>query len=159
MIILFAVKWGIVELRAVDGEAFGYAGEAIRQALEALDNRVPLIGFAGAPFTLASYAIEGGQLPGLCSNQKPHVFLSQQSWHQLMSKTLSCGCGVSAGSKSSGSPSDSNCLIVWVGCLSPGDYEEYVLPHVQSIFSALRVEGIPLIYFGTGTTGPAAINA
>ena len=53
-------EMGIVELRAVDGEAFGYAGEAIRQALEALDNRVPLIGFAGAPFTLASYAIEGG---------------------------------------------------------------------------------------------------
>jgi len=144
-------EMGIVELRAVDGEAFGYAGEAIRQALEALDNRVPLIGFAGAPFTLASYAIEGGSSRDY-ARTKQLMFSQPTVWHQLMSKLsavvveylrVQCRAGAQA----------IQLFDSWVGCLSPGDYEEYVLPHVQSIFSALRVEGIPLIYFGTGTTG------
>ena len=144
-------EMGIVELRAVDGEAFGYAGEAMRQALEALDNRVPLIGFAGAPFTLASYAIEGGSSRDY-ARTKNLMFSQPTVWHQLMSK-LSAVVVEYLRVQSRAGAQAIQLFDSWVGCLSPGDYEEYVLPHVQSIFSALKVEGIPLIYFGTGTTG------
>ncbi len=142
---------GIVQLRSVDGDAFGYAGDAIHHALAALDDRVPLIGFAGAPFTLASYAIEGGSSRDY-ARTKQLMFSQPIVWHQLMSKfsavvieylRVQSRAGVHA----------IQLFDSWVGCLSPADYEEYVLPHVQSIFSALRVEGIPLIYFGTGTAG------
>ena len=142
---------GIVELRAVDGDAFGYAGEAIRQALEALDDRVPLIGFAGAPFTLASYAIEGGSSRDY-ARTKQLMFSQPTVWHQLLSK-LSAVVVEYLRVQSRAGAQAIQLFDSWVGCLSPGDYEEYVLPHVQTIFSALRVEGIPLIYFGTGTTG------
>ena len=144
-------EMGIVELRAVDGEAFGYAGEAIRQALEALDDRVPLIGFAGAPFTLASYAIEGGSSRDY-ARTKRLMFSQPTVWHQLLSK-LSAVVVEYLRVQSRAGAQAIQLFDSWVGCLSPGDYEEYVLPHVRSIFSALRVEGIPLIYFGTGTTG------
>jgi uroporphyrinogen decarboxylase len=144
-------EMGIVELRAVDGEAFAYAGEAIRQALDALDNRVPLIGFAGAPFTLASYAIEGGSSRDY-ARTKQLMFSQPIVWHQLMAK-LSAVVIEYLRVQSRAGAQAIQLFDSWVGCLSPGDYEEYVLPHVQSIFSALRVEGIPLIYFGTGTTG------
>ena len=142
---------GIVELRAVDGEAFGYAGEAIRQTLDALESRVPLIGFAGAPFTLASYAIEGGSSRDY-ARTKQLMFSQPIVWHQLLSK-LSAVVVEYLRVQSRAGAQAIQLFDSWVGCLSPGDYEEYVLPHVQSIFSALRVEGIPLIYFGTGTTG------
>ena len=144
-------EMGIVELLAVDGEAFGYAGEAIRQAREALDNRVPLIGFAGAPFTLASYAIEGGSSRDY-ARTKQLMFSQPTVWHQLLSK-LSAVVVEYLRVQSRAGAQAIQLFDSWVGCLSPGDYEEYVLPHVQAIFSALRVEGIPLIYFGTGTTG------
>jgi len=144
-------EMGIVELRAVDGSAFGYAGEAIRQTLAALDSRVPLIGFAGAPFTLASYAIEGGSSRDY-ARTKQLMFSQPTVWHQLMSK-LSAVVVEYLRVQSRAGAQAIQLFDSWVGCLSPGDYEEYVLPHVQSIFSALRVEGVPLIYFGTGTTG------
>jgi uroporphyrinogen decarboxylase len=73
-------------------------------------------------------------------------------WHQLMSK-LSAVVVEYLRVQSRAGAQAIQLFDSWVGCLSPGDYEEYVLPHVQAIFSALRVEGIPLIYFGTGTTG------
>jgi len=141
----------IVQLRSVDGDAFGYAGEAIRQALEALDGRVPLIGFAGAPFTLASYAIEGGSSRDY-ARTKQLMFSQPIVWHQLMSK-LSAVVIEYLRVQSRAGAQAIQLFDSWVGSLSPGDYEEYVLPHVQGIFSALREEGLPLIYFGTGTAG------
>ncbi|MGD9851370.1 MAG: uroporphyrinogen decarboxylase [Nitrospirales bacterium] len=142
---------GIVGLRSVDGEAFGYAGEAIRCTLAALENRVPLIGFAGAPFTLASYAIEGGSSRDY-ARTKQLMFSQPVVWHQLLSK-LSAVVIEYLRVQSRAGAHAIQLFDSWVGSLSPGDYEEYVLPHVQAIISALRVEGIPIIYFGTGTTG------
>ncbi|MCA9462859.1 MAG: uroporphyrinogen decarboxylase [Nitrospira sp.] len=142
---------GIVGLRSVDGEVFGYAGEAIRCTLAALENRVPLIGFAGAPFTLASYAIEGGSSRDY-ARTKQLMFSQPIVWHQLLSK-LSAVVIEYLRVQSRAGAQAIQLFDSWVGALSPGDYEEYVLPHVQSIIAALRVEGIPIIYFGTGTTG------
>ncbi len=141
----------VVQLPAVDGEAFTYAGEAIRQTLSALEDRVPLIGFAGAPFTLASYAIEGGSSRDYFRT-KQLMFSQPIVWHQLMSK-LSAVVIEYLRVQSRAGAQAIQLFDSWVGCLNPSDYEEYVLPHVQAIFSALRIEGIPLIYFGTGTAG------
>jgi uroporphyrinogen decarboxylase len=144
-------EMGIFQLRPVDGEAFAYAGEAIRQTLKALDDQVPLIGFAGAPFTLASYAIEGGSSRDYFRT-KQLMFTQPTVWHQLLSK-LSAVVVEYLRVQSRAGAHALQLFDSWVGCLSPDDYEEYVLPHVQNIFSALRIEGIPLIYFGTGTAG------
>lgn len=144
-------EMGIFHLRSVDGEAFAYAGEAIRQTLKALDDKVPLLGFAGAPFTLASYAIEGGSSRDY-ARTKQLMFSQPTVWHQLLSK-LSAVVVEYLRVQSRAGAHALQLFDSWAGCLSPGDYEEYVLPHVQSIFSALRIEGIPLIYFGTGTAG------
>ena len=139
----------IMRLRAVDGEVFGYAGEAIRQTRQALAGRVPLIGFAGAPFTLASYAIEGGSSRDY-RRTKDMMFACPDLWNALLTK-LSNGVieylrvQIQAGAQAI------QLFDSWVGCLNPDDYEEYVLPHTQRIFDALAAEGIPKIYFGTGT--------
>ncbi|MGB0909729.1 MAG: uroporphyrinogen decarboxylase [Nitrospirales bacterium] len=139
----------IAELIPVDGESFEYAGKAIRCARQALADRVPLIGFAGAPFTLASYAIEGGSSRDY-RRTKDLMFARPDLWHALLTK-LSNGVieylqvQVQAGAQAI------QLFDSWVGCLSPDDYEEYVLPHTQRIFEALKSHGIPQIYFGTGT--------
>ena len=139
----------IQKLPPIDGESFGYAGEAIRQTRQALAGRVPLIGFAGAPFTLASYAIEGGSSRDY-QLTKQMMFARPDLWHALLEK-LSNGVieylrvQIAAGAQAI------QLFDSWVGCLSPDDYEEYVLPHVQNIFQAIKTEGLPRIYFGTGT--------
>ena len=142
---------GIVGLRSVDGEVFAYAGEAIRCALEALEGRVPLIGFAGAPFTLASYAIEGGSSRDY-ARTKQLMFAQPAVWHQLLAK-LSAVVIEYLRVQSRAGAQAIQIFDSWVGALAPVDYEEYVLPHIQAIIAALRVEGVPIIYFGTGTTG------
>lgn len=136
-------------LRAVDGDAFPYAGEAITQTRRALAGRVPLIGFAGAPFTLASYAIEGGSSRAYATT-KQLMYADPTTWHTLLAKfakvvTHYLQVQIRAGAQAV------QLFDSWVGCLAPGDYEEYVLPHVQTVFQNLKPEGVPLIYFGTGT--------
>ncbi|WP_454062200.1 uroporphyrinogen decarboxylase [Candidatus Nitrospira salsa] len=139
----------VERLIPVDGESFGYAGAAIAMTRKALANRVPLIGFAGAPFTLASYAIEGGSSRDYRLT-KDMMFARPDLWHALLTK-LSNGVieylqvQIHAGAQAI------QLFDSWVGCLSPDDYEEYVLPHTQRIFTALASAGVPKIYFGTGT--------
>ncbi len=139
----------VQRLIPVDGESFEYAGEAIRQARQALAGRVPLIGFAGAPFTLASYAIEGGSSRDYMRT-KDMMFARPDLWHALLTKLANgvieyLRVQIKAGAQAI------QLFDSWVGCLSPDDYEEYVLPHTQRIFSSLESEGVPRIYFGTGT--------
>ncbi len=143
------VENDIQQLIPVDGESFAYAGEAIRLARQALADRVPLIGFAGAPFTLASYAIEGGSSRDYMRT-KDMMFARPDLWHTLLTKLSNAvieylNVQIRAGAQAI------QLFDSWVGCLSPDDYEEYVLPHTQRIFSALESKGIPKIYFGTGT--------
>ena len=139
----------VKSLRAVDGDAFHYAGEAIRQAKQGLEGRVPLIGFAGAPFTLASYAIEGGSSRDYLRT-KTLMYTDPKLWHQLLSALAKVvvqylKIQIHAGAQAI------QLFDSWVGCLNPCDYEEYALPYTQCIFEALKSEGVPLIYFGTGT--------
>ena len=139
----------VERLPDIGGEAFEYAFHAVRQTQVALADRVPLIGFAGAPFTLASYAIEGGSSRDYIRT-KQMMFARSESWHRLLSKFVRVvveylRVQIRAGAQAI------QLFDSWVGCLNPCDYEEYVLPHVQAIVQSLKPEGVPLIYFGTGT--------
>ena len=136
-------------LRVIDGDELGYVGEAIQQARRALAGRVPLIGFAGAPFTLASYAIEGGGSRQYIET-KQFMYREPEAWHRLMDKLARVVTGYLRRQIRAGAQAV-QLFDSWVGCLSPGDYAEYVLPHVQLVFDGLKREQIPLIHFGTGT--------
>src|SRR3989441_2071824 len=136
-------------LRLVGGEELRFVAEAIRLARRALDGRVPLIGFAGAPFTLASYAIEGGASRHYIET-KSLMYREPAVWHRLLDKlarvvTEYLKSQIRAGAQAV------QLFDSWVGCLSPEDYREYVQPHVRLIFDGLKGENVPLIHFGTGT--------
>src|SRR6476620_7138972 len=136
-------------LRSIEGAELKYVYDAIRQARQALTGRVPLIGFAGATFTLASYAIEGGGSRNYI-HTKQMMYREPDAWHRLMDKLARVVTGYLRRQIQAGAQAV-QLFDSWVGCLSPDDYAEYVLPHVQLIFEGLRREGVPLIYFGTGT--------
>ncbi|MFO0706181.1 MAG: uroporphyrinogen decarboxylase [Nitrospira sp.] len=137
-------------LKVVDGSELDYVAEAIRQAKKMLNGRVPLIGFAGAPFTLASYAIEGGGSRNY-QHTKQMMYSDPAAWHALMDKFARVITGYLRRQIKAGAQAI-QLFDSWVGCLSAGDYAEYVKPHVQLIFDGLKHEGVPLIHFGTGTT-------
>lgn len=139
----------VERLRVTDGEELEYVAQAIRQARKALAGRVPLIGFAGAPFTLASYAIEGGGSRNYIET-KQIMYREPEAWHRLMDKLARMVTGYLRRQIHAGAQAV-QLFDSWVGCLSPADYAEYVLPHVQLIFDGLKHEGVPLIHFGTGT--------
>jgi uroporphyrinogen decarboxylase len=136
-------------LQVGDGEELSYVGQAIRQARQALHGRVPLIGFAGAPFTLASYAIEGAGSRHFIRT-KQFMYRESETWHRLLDKLARVVTGYLRRQIDAGAQAV-QLFDSWVGCLSPSDYAEYVLPHVQLIFEGLRREQVPLIHFGTGT--------
>ena len=140
---------GIDRLRVTDGDELHYVYEAIQQARRALAGRVPLIGFAGAPFTLASYAIEGGGSRNYVAT-KQLMYGEPESWHGLMDKLARMVTGYLRRQIKAGAQAI-QVFDSWVGCLSPNDYAEYVLPHMQVIFEGLMGEGVPMIHFGTGT--------
>ena len=140
----------VERLNVIDDGELDYVAEAIRQARRALNGRVPLIGFAGAPFTLASYAIEGGSSRNYLLT-KQLMYCEPKAWHQLMDKFARVITGYLRRQIRAGAQAI-QLFDSWVGCLSVGDYVEYVLPHVQLIFEGLKREGVPMIHFGTGTS-------
>jgi uroporphyrinogen decarboxylase len=140
----------VERLKVTDGGELEYVAEAIRQARHALNGRVPLIGFAGAPFTLASYAIEGGSSRNYLLT-KQLMYGEPKAWHQLMDKFARVITGYLRRQIKAGAQAI-QLFDSWVGCLSVGDYVEYVQPHVQLIFEGLKREGVPMIHFGTGTS-------
>ena len=139
----------IERLRVTDADELLFVCDAIKQARRALAGRAPLIGFAGAPFTLASYAIEGGSSRNYVLT-KQLMYQEPKSWHLLMDKLARMVTGYLRRQIHAGAQAI-QVFDSWVGCLSPNDYEEYVLPHMQVIFEGLMREGVPMIHFGTGT--------
>jgi uroporphyrinogen decarboxylase len=139
-------------LRIADPEEdLGFVLKSLRWVRGEIDGKVPLIGFAGAPFTLASYAIEGGSSSSFLLT-KALMYGNRSSWNLLMDKvcetiTTYLKAQVKAGAQVV------QLFDSWVGCLSPADYCTYVLPHTQRIFQELQEENIPAIHFGTGTAG------
>jgi uroporphyrinogen decarboxylase len=140
----------VERLKVIDGGELDYVADAIRQTRRALNGQVPLIGFAGAPFTLASYAIEGGSSRNYLLT-KQLMYSEPKAWHQLMDKFARIITGYLRQQIKAGAQAI-QLFDSWVGCLSVGDYVEYVMPHVQLIFEGLKREGVPMIHFGTGTS-------
>ncbi|MBI4002480.1 MAG: uroporphyrinogen decarboxylase [Nitrospira defluvii] len=140
----------VERLKVIDGTELQYVMEAISLTRTMLAGRVPLIGFAGAPFTLASYAIEGGSSRNYI-HTKQMMYSEPEIWHRLMDKFARVITGYLRRQIKAGAQAV-QLFDSWVGCLSAGDYVEYVMPHVQLIFEGLKHEGVPLIHFGTGTT-------
>jgi uroporphyrinogen decarboxylase len=128
----------------------GYVLDAIRLARRALEGRVPLIGFAGAPFTLASYAIEGGPSRDF-SRTKALMYGSPRSWHRLAARLASVVAEYAVAQVEAGAQAI-QIFDSWVGALTSSDYREFVLPHSARIFGALASTGVPSIHFGTGTS-------
>jgi uroporphyrinogen decarboxylase len=139
-------------IRSADPEEdLGYVLESLRKVRAEIDGKVPLIGFAGAPFTLAGYAIEGGASPNHFVT-KDVMYREPEAWNFLMSKLTDTILAFLKAQVKAGAQVV-QLFDSWVGCLSPSDYCQYVLPHTQRIFLELKREGIPSIHFGTGTAG------
>jgi len=127
----------------------GFVLDAIRLARRALPADVPLIGFAGAPFTLASYAIEGGASRTF-TKTKQLMYQAPDAWHLLVSK-LADLVGKFLAAQARAGAQALQLFDSWVGCLSPDDYRTYVQPHSRKALTLAREAGVPLIHFGTGT--------
>lgn len=125
-----------------------YVFEAIRQTRRALPNDLPLIGFSGAPFTIASYMIEGGGSRNFL-HTKSLMYRDSGAWHAIMSLISRALVKYLNAQIASGAQAV-QLFDSWVGCLSPDDYRAYVLPHTQSVIRNIK-PGIPVIHFGTGT--------
>jgi uroporphyrinogen decarboxylase len=135
----------VVELESVD--ALHFVMEAVRQTRADLPPHVPLIGFAGAPFTLASYAIEGGASRDFL-HTKTLMYRDCGAWNALMSRLARSivaylNAQIAAGAQAV------QLFDSWVGTLGPDDYRQYVLPFVRQIVAGIQ-SGVPVISFATG---------
>jgi uroporphyrinogen decarboxylase len=140
----------VERLPSVDPEEdLGYVLEAVRLARAALPADVPLIGFAGAPFTLASYAIEGGSTRTF-TRTKTLMYQAPDTWHLLLSK-LADLVGAYLAAQARAGAHALQLFDSWVGCLSPQDYRTYALPHSRRALGLAGEAGVPVIHFGTGT--------
>jgi uroporphyrinogen decarboxylase len=139
----------VKNLRPVNPETdLGYVLEAIR-ILRGELNEIPLIGFCGAPFTVASYIIEGGSSREFLKT-KTLMYSAPEVWHALMDKLSSVLSDYLVAQIRAGAQAV-QVFDSWVGALSPSDYEAFVLPYSQKILAAAKKEGVPVIHFGTNT--------
>lgn len=139
----------VKQLREVeDAGALSFVYEAIALTRRELKPDIPLIGFSGAPFTLASYLIEGGGSKNYVHTKKL-MYDDSGAWHALMSLIARAlvkylNAQIDAGAQAV------QLFDSWVGCLGPDDYREFVLPHSQTVIQGIQ-PGVPVIHFGTGT--------
>jgi uroporphyrinogen decarboxylase len=126
-----------------------YVMQTVRLVKKELAGKVPLIGFSGAPFTLASYAIEGGGSRDY-HHTKALMYGDEGAWNVLMQKLSSAISRYLIAQIDAGAEAV-QLFDSWVGCLSPSDYVRYVQPHVRSIFDAVGGR-VPMIHFGQGNS-------
>ncbi len=129
----------------------GYVGEAIQMVTRALAGRVPVIGFVGAPFTLASYVIEGGPSKTFLET-KQLMYRDETLWRRLMGKLVDV-LGPFALSQVAAGARAIQVFDSWVGALSPDDYVRFVAPYSRALIERIRSAGVPVIHFGTGAAG------
>ena len=124
--------------------------ETIRILRRELTGRVPLIGFGGAPFTLAAYAIEGGPSTSYAQTKR-FMYTEPKAWHQLCEAFARLIADYMRAQIEAGAQAI-QIFDSWAGALSRGDYREFALPHTRTIFDRLAGAGVPLIHFGVGAT-------
>ncbi|GAB4432436.1 MAG: uroporphyrinogen decarboxylase [Anaerolineae bacterium] len=133
-------------------ESLGFTLEAIRLTVAELNGKVPLIGFSGAPFTLASYAIEGGSSRNYIRT-KSLMYSDRAAWHLLMDK-LATAIGEYLNAQAKAGAQALQLFDSWMGALSPADYREFVQPYSKKAIELATADvDVPLINFGTGTAG------
>ncbi len=136
--------------RVPAAEALPYVFETVRLVRQRLAGRVPLIGFAGAPFTLASYIVEGRGSRSYV-HTKTLMYGDPATWHRLMERLAEAVVDYVRGQIAAGAEAV-QLFDSWVGCLAPDDYRAYVLPHMRATLAGIAGAGVPVIHFGTGTS-------
>jgi len=129
----------------------GYVGESIQQVVKALAGRVPVIGFVGAPFTMASYMIEGGPSRTFLKT-KQMMYRDETLWRRLMGKLVDV-LGSFAVLQVAAGARIIQVFDSWVGALGPDDYVRYVAPYSRALIERIRAASVPVIHFGTGAAG------
>jgi uroporphyrinogen decarboxylase len=135
-------------LREVDPAALSYVYDAVRATRAALEPEIPLIGFAGAPFTVASYIVEGRGSRHFEAT-KALMYGDEGAWHALMEKIVRAQIGYLNAQVEAGCQA-LQVFDSWVGALSPADYRRYVQRHTKALIDGIT-PGVPVIHFGTGT--------
>ena len=130
-------------------EGLSYVLEAIRQIKSELAGRLPLIGFVGAPFTLASYAIEGGHSSSF-AHTKALMYGYPAAWHRLCDQLADVAGDYLVAQIEAGVDAV-QVFDSWVGALNAHDYREFILPHTRKIFARAAPYRVPTIHFGVGT--------
>jgi uroporphyrinogen decarboxylase len=141
----------VENLRSDGASGLGYVADAVRLVARHFAGRLPVIGFCGAPFTVASYMIEGGGSKNYLETKKL-MYRSPQVWAELLGKLVAVLSQYATAQVQAGADVI-QVFDSWVGCLAPEDFEKFVLPHSTELIRRLRSSGIPVIYFGTGTSG------
>jgi len=131
-------------------ESLSYVFDAIRKTRAGLRTDIPLIGFAGAPFTLASYIVEGGASKNY-RHTKALMLGEPAAWHAMMASIARSLVKYLNGQIAAGAQAV-QLFDSWVGCLSPDDYREFVLPYTRQVIAGVK-PGVPVINFSTGTSG------
>jgi uroporphyrinogen decarboxylase len=131
-------------------EALAHVLETIRLLRRELTGRVPLIGFGGAPFTLAAYAIEGGPSTNY-ARTKAFMYAEPDAWHRLCDRFATMMADYLRAQVEAGVQA-LQVFDSWAGALGRADYREFALPHSKKIFDALKDAGVPIIHFGVNTT-------
>lgn len=131
-------------------ETLNYVFDAVKLIRSCLKQEIPLIGFSGAPFTLASYILEGGGSK-VFLNTKKFMRSDTGAWNALMEK-LTRGLTDYLNAQVEAGADAIQIFDSWAGCLSPDEYREFVLPHSKKLIAGIQ-KGVPVIHFGTGT-GP-----
>jgi uroporphyrinogen decarboxylase len=137
-------------------EPLSFVTETVALTRAGLPDQIPVIGFAGAPFTLASYAIEGGGSRNYL-HTKALMFRDAGVWHEIMARlaravTLYLNAQIAAGAQAV------QLFDSWVGCLGPDDYRRFVLPHTKATIDGL-MPGVPVIHFAAGNPALLALAA
>lgn len=143
-------KADVARLKTDRAAELGYVSEAIRLVGKHFGDRLPVIGFCGAPFTLASYMIEGRGSRNYLQTKKM-MYTSPEVWDELLRKLVSVTSEYAAEQVRAGADVI-QIFDSWVGCLGVEDYQRYVLPRTRELVENVKKSGVPVIYFGTETT-------
>jgi len=139
----------IARLRTDSAADLGYVAEAVDLVAKHFGDKLPVIGFCGAPFTLASYMIEGGGSKHYI-NTKKLMYAQPEAWDELLGKLVAVTSEYAREQVRAGADVI-QVFDSWVGCLSVEDYRRYVLPRSTELVRNLKASGVPVIYFGTDT--------
>ena len=140
----------IAGLRPIEAEqALGHVMRAVQLVRQQLPREIALIGFAGAPFTLASYLVEGGASRDFLRTKRL-MYSEGRAWRELMEKLSAMLTDYLVAQVRAGAQAV-QLFDSWVGALSPEDYRDYVLPYSASVLEGVSQAGVPVIHFGTGT--------